>query len=45
MIGNDRAEQAAEAVLEDLNGRSGYDSLWDELDGDIQYEIRLRLTD
>lgn len=26
-------------IMRELNGRKGYDALWDELDGDIQDEI------
>jgi hypothetical protein len=42
--GPDRAKAAAEAVLDDLNDRSGFDHWWGDIDGDVQREIRGELA-
>jgi hypothetical protein len=34
------AEKIFKAVMGNLNGRSGYDHIWDSLDEDIQEEIK-----
>jgi len=40
-----KAAQIVDLILDDLNGRSGYDNLWDDLDEEIQDEIRESLTE
>ena len=40
MSTEDNAHQASDAVLRELEGRKGFDWWWDDLDGDIQAEIR-----
>lgn len=42
--GSDRAKAAAEAVLHELNDRSGFDHWWGNIDGDVQEEIRDELA-
>jgi len=37
---SDRATEAADAVLDELDKRSGFDYWWDDIDSDIQNEIR-----
>lgn len=41
----DAAEQAADAVLDKLYQRRGYDDLWDSFTGTLQKEIRAALVD
>lgn len=38
--GTDRAKTAAQAVLADLNDRSGFDHWWSDIDSDTRREIR-----
>ena len=33
------AKHISEAVIDNLNGRSGYDHLWDQIDDDTRLEI------
>lgn len=39
------AKGIVDAVLRELEGRKGFDWWWDDLDADIQKEIRLALRD
>ena len=39
------ASEIAAAVLSELEGRKGFDWWWDDLDEDIQQEIREALTE
>lgn len=39
------AGQIVKAVLDELNGRKGYDNLWDELDSGLRKEIKSALVD
>jgi len=39
------AEDAADAVIDELNARSGFDYWWDDIDRDIQDEIRETLAE
>ena len=32
--------RVATEILDELNGRSGYDNLWDDLDEDLRKEIK-----
>lgn len=42
---SDPSEAAAEAVISDLRDRRGFDHWWDEIDEDIQNDIREVLAD
>lgn len=33
-----------EAIMKNLNGRKGYDNLWDDIDDETRTEILLELT-
>ena len=37
---DDPVGEIVDRLIDDLRGRSGFDGLWDELDPDIQEEIR-----
>lgn len=39
------AEGIFNAVMHNLNGRSGYDNLWDSLDEDIKQEIETEIVE
>lgn len=45
MSGTERAEEAVDAVLDNLLGRRGFDYWWDDIDSEIQSEIRESLVD
>jgi len=40
MITTEQARKAVDIVLEELNGRGGFDHFWDSVDKDIQEEIK-----
>jgi hypothetical protein len=39
-----KAKQVVEVVLNELGGRGGFDHWWDNIDEDIQDEIREKLV-
>jgi len=38
------AEQSVERIIDNLTGRSGLDHAWDDIDEDIQQEIKTTLV-
>lgn len=39
-----KASVIVKAIMKDLNGRKGYDNLWDDMDDETKTEIILDLT-
>lgn len=42
---NDKADEAVEAVIDELDSRRGFDHFWERIDSDIQENIKDSLAD